>query len=70
MQQGLPDVGEVAVDQGDERFFCFTQPVAELRGEFEAAGAAADDDDMVQVAIAVHPGVPSPCLFPAVQPGL
>ena len=47
VQQRLPDVGEVDVDQGDLRLLAPAQRVAKLGGEHEPTGAAADDDDVM-----------------------
>ena len=47
VQLGLPDVGAGAVDQGDVGLAALAQRVAERGGQFEPAGAAADDDDLV-----------------------
>ena len=47
MQQRLPDMGERIVDEGDLRPPAAAQPVAELGGQHQPAGAAADDNDVV-----------------------
>ena len=49
MQQRLPDVRPCTVDKGDLGFAFAAELVAKLRCEFEPAGAAADDDDAVQL---------------------
>ena len=48
VQQRLPDVGCVAVDQGHTDRSLAAVPFAEPRGERQAAGAAADDHDPVR----------------------
>ena len=48
MQQRLPDMGEVDVDQDDLGQPGPTQAVAELRCQHEATSAATDDDDLLQ----------------------
>ena len=45
MQQRLPDVGAAAVDQGDADGVRLAVFVAERGGEFQATGAAADDNN-------------------------
>ena len=49
VQQRLPDVRTCMVDKGDLGSAFAPELVAELRREFEPAGAAADDDDAVQL---------------------
>ena len=49
VQQRLPDVRPCTVDKGDLGFAFAAELVAKLRREFEPAGAAADDDDAVQL---------------------
>ena len=51
VQLGFPDVGARAVDQRDVGLAAPPQCVAEARGEFEATGAAADDDDSMQLLV-------------------
>ncbi len=48
VQQRLPDVRQHAVDQRDPRLAAPAEPVAELGREDQAAGTAADDDDVVR----------------------
>ncbi|MNU10884.1 hypothetical protein D3C72_2583100 [compost metagenome] len=45
MQQRLPDVRQVGVDQGDFGFAAFTQSSTQAGSKLQAAGAAADDHD-------------------------
>jgi hypothetical protein len=45
VQQGLPDVCEVGVDQRDPGFAALTEGSAQAGGEFKTAGTAADDYD-------------------------
>ena len=45
MQQGLPDMGQLGVDQGDGRPAALAERASEAGREFEPAGAAADDDN-------------------------
>ena len=47
VQLGLPDMGAVLVDQRDVGRAALAQRVAEARGQLQAAGTAADDDDAV-----------------------
>ncbi len=49
VQQRLPDVRARTVDQGDLGLALFAELVAELRRKLESTGAAADDDDLVQL---------------------
>ena len=49
VQQRLPDVRTCTVDKGNLGFAFTAELVAKLRREFEPAGAAADDDDAVQL---------------------
>ena len=48
VQQRLPQVRARLVDQRDQCLLAFAELVAQARGELEAAGASADDDDSVQ----------------------
>ena len=47
MQQRLPQVGHVRVYEGDPGNAALAQGVTQLCREFQAAGAAADDDNMM-----------------------
>ena len=47
VQQGLPQMAAVAVDQRDAGHAALAEAVAETGREFEPRGAAADDDDPV-----------------------
>ncbi|GBC58314.1 hypothetical protein PSNTI_38080 [Stutzerimonas stutzeri] len=45
MQQRLPDVGEIRVDQGDPGFAALAQGSTQAGSKLQAASAAADDYD-------------------------
>ena len=49
VQQRLPDVRACTIDERDLGLAFTAELVAELRREFEPAGAAADDDDAVEL---------------------
>ena len=46
VQQRLPDMGAVTVDEENVDFGTAPIPAPQLRGELEPAGASADDDDL------------------------
>ncbi|MNC12755.1 hypothetical protein D3C75_604810 [compost metagenome] len=47
VQQWFPDVGEVGVNQGDARLATLAQAAAKAGGQFDPAGAAADNHDVM-----------------------
>src|SRR5258707_14870979 len=51
MEQGLPNVLAPAVEQVVPRPLALAEPASEPGGEFETAGAAADDDDAMRVRV-------------------
>src|SRR5574344_393057 len=48
VQQGFPDMGQIGVNQGDAGLFAFAKRAAQSGGQFQPAGAAADNDDVLQ----------------------
>ncbi len=54
MQQRFPDMGQRHVDEGDLGLALFAQLVTKSGGEFQAAGPAADDDDMMSALRLLH----------------
>lgn len=49
VQQGFPDVGQAGIDQGNAGFVFLAQFVAQPGDQFQAAGATADNYDVMQV---------------------
>ena len=49
VQQGFLDVGQAGIDQGNAGFVFLAQFVAQPGDQFQAAGATADNYDVVQV---------------------
>jgi hypothetical protein len=45
MQQRLPDMGEIAIDQGDPGAPAATQRLAQAGSQFKATRTTSDDDD-------------------------
>src|SRR5690606_33528328 len=45
VQQWLPDMGQIGVDQDHAGLAAFTECITQAGGKFQAAGAAADDYD-------------------------
>ena len=69
VQQRLPEVGEVGIDQRDDRPLPAAEALAQPRRQHEPAGASADDDDPMRLAhMPVPRSGPGPCLSVPTRP--
>ncbi len=55
VQQGLPDMGQTGVHQGNAGFLALAQFISQTGDQFQATGTAADDHNMMQV---IHNSLP------------